>query len=102
MREQLRKQLNRIRELRIRKVEEPGETDRANGMYALRLTRVCVHPKDAFYGVEDTDLHNVDVMTDISMAPTMFTRYTVAPSAVSKTSSKYVIISCWPLVDTSN
>ena len=45
---------------------------------------------DAFYGVEDTDLHNVDVMTDISMAPTTFTRYTVAPSAVSKTSSKYV------------
>ncbi|TFK88053.1 IkappaB kinase complex IKAP component [Polyporus arcularius HHB13444] len=66
MREQLRKQLARIRELRVRKVEEP----------------------DAFYGVEDTDLHNVDVMTDISMAPTMFTRYTVAPSAVSKTSSK--------------
>ena len=44
----------------------------------------------AFYGVEDTDLHNVDVMTDISMAPTAFTRYTVAPSAVSKTSSKCV------------
>ncbi|KAI0828044.1 IkappaB kinase complex IKAP component [Trametes gibbosa] len=66
MREQLRKQANRLRELRVRKVEEP----------------------DAFYGVEDTDLHNVDVMTDISMAPTMFTRYTVAPSAMSKTSSK--------------
>ncbi|KAH9846478.1 IkappaB kinase complex IKAP component [Lenzites betulinus] len=66
MREQLRKQVNRVRELRVRKVEEP----------------------DAFYGVEDTDLHNVDVMTDISMAPTMFTRYTVAPSAMSKTSSK--------------
>ncbi|KAM5537957.1 hypothetical protein V8D89_008433 [Ganoderma adspersum] len=66
MRDQLRKQVNRIRELRVRKVEEP----------------------DAFYGVEDTDLHNVDVMTDISMAPTAFTRYTVAPSAVSKTSSK--------------
>ncbi|KAI0752776.1 IkappaB kinase complex IKAP component [Daedaleopsis nitida] len=66
MREQLRKQVARVRELRVRKIEEP----------------------DAFYGVEDTDLHNVDVMTDISMAPTMFTRYTVAPSAVSKTSSK--------------
>ncbi|OSC96781.1 IkappaB kinase complex IKAP component [Trametes coccinea BRFM310] len=66
MREQLRKQVNRLRELRVRKVEEP----------------------EAFYGVEDTELHNVDVMTDISMAPTMFTRYTVAPSAVSKTSSK--------------
>ncbi|KAH9935182.1 IkappaB kinase complex IKAP component [Epithele typhae] len=66
MREQLRKQLQRVRELRVRKVEEP----------------------DAFYGVEDADLHNVDVMTDASMAPTAFTRYTVAPSAMSKTSSK--------------
>ncbi|KAL1945489.1 hypothetical protein VTO73DRAFT_2340 [Trametes versicolor] len=66
MREQLRKQVSRLKELRVRKVEEP----------------------EAFYGVEDTDLHNVDVMTDISMAPTMFTRYTVAPSAMSKTSSK--------------
>ncbi|TBU27865.1 IkappaB kinase complex IKAP component [Dichomitus squalens] len=66
MRDQLRKQLNRVRELRVRKIEEP----------------------DAFYGVEDTDLHNVDVMTDISMAPTTFTRYTVAPSTVSKASSK--------------
>ncbi|KAF7791354.1 hypothetical protein EIP86_002368 [Pleurotus ostreatoroseus] len=66
MREQLRKQLARIRELRVKKVEEP----------------------DAFYGVEDETLHNVDVMTDISMAPTAFTRYTVAPSAVSRSSSK--------------
>ncbi|ESK87867.1 pol ii transcription elongation factor [Moniliophthora roreri MCA 2997] len=66
MREQLRKQLNRIRELRIKKVEEPDE----------------------FYGVEDTALHNVDVMTDISMAPTAFTRYTIAPSTASRTSKK--------------
>ncbi|OBZ69676.1 Elongator complex protein 1 [Grifola frondosa] len=66
MRDQLRKQVQRLRELRVRKVEEP----------------------DAFYGVEDTDLHNVDVMTDISMAPTTFTRYTVAPSNISRTSSK--------------
>ncbi|KAK1230942.1 putative elongator complex protein 1 [Marasmius sp. AFHP31] len=66
MREQLRKQLNRIRELRIKKIEEPDE----------------------FYGVEDTALHNVDVMTDVSMAPTAFTRYTVAPSTASRTSKK--------------
>ncbi|KAK7691913.1 hypothetical protein QCA50_005318 [Cerrena zonata] len=66
MREQLRKQVQRLRELRIKKVEEP----------------------DSFYGVEDTDLHNVDVMTDISMAPTTFTRYTQAPSTASKASSK--------------
>ncbi|KDQ56269.1 hypothetical protein JAAARDRAFT_36447 [Jaapia argillacea MUCL 33604] len=66
MRDQLRKQVTRLRELRVKKVEEP----------------------DSFYGVEDTDLHNVDVMTDISQAPTTFTRYTVAPSAASKTSSK--------------
>ena len=44
---------------------------------------------DTFYGVEeDPALHNVDVMTDISMAGTAFTRYTAAPSNVSKT-SKY-------------
>ncbi|KAG6809392.1 hypothetical protein H0H92_000447 [Tricholoma furcatifolium] len=62
--EQLRKQLNRVRELRVRKVEEP----------------------DAFYGTEDVALHNVDVMTDVSMAPTQFTRYTKAPTAVSRSS----------------
>ncbi|KAF8339341.1 pol II transcription elongation factor [Amanita rubescens] len=66
MREQLRKQLNRIRELRIRKVEEP----------------------DAFYGTDDPTLHNVDVMTDISMPATTFTRYTAAPSTVSRTSKR--------------
>ncbi|KAF5375529.1 hypothetical protein D9615_009198 [Tricholomella constricta] len=64
--EQLRKQLNRIRELRIRKVEEP----------------------DAFYGMEDVALHNVDVMTDVSMAPTTFTRYTVAPTTASRSSKQ--------------
>ncbi|GLB37914.1 hypothetical protein LshimejAT787_0409650 [Lyophyllum shimeji] len=63
-RDQLRKQLNRIRELRIRKIEEP----------------------DAFYGTEDAALHNVDVMTDVSMAPTAFTRYTVAPTIASRSS----------------
>ncbi|KAG6839915.1 hypothetical protein C0991_010395 [Blastosporella zonata] len=62
--EQLQKQLNRVRELRIRKVEQP----------------------DAFYGTEDVTLHNVDVMTDVSMAPTAFTRYTVAPTAASRSS----------------
>lgn len=48
------------------------------------LTRLA----DAFYGTQDdnADLHNVDVMTDISMAPSAFTRYTVAPSAMSKSS----------------
>ncbi|TFY59586.1 hypothetical protein EVJ58_g5682 [Rhodofomes roseus] len=66
MREQLRKQVARLRELRVRKVEEP----------------------DAFYGVEDVALHDVDVMTDVSMAPTTFTRYTQAPSSVSRTTSK--------------
>ena len=43
---------------------------------------------DAFYGAEDVDLHNVDVRTDVSMAPTTFTRYTVAPSTASRTSKR--------------
>ncbi|KAF4620926.1 hypothetical protein D9613_000930 [Agrocybe pediades] len=63
MREQIRKQVTRLRELRIKKIEEP----------------------DAFYGIEDNAaLQNVDVMTDVSMAPTAFTRYTVAPTATSR------------------
>ncbi|KAG1726875.1 pol II transcription elongation factor [Suillus paluster] len=66
MREQLRKQVARLTELRIKKVEEP----------------------DAFYNLDDPTLHNVDVMTDMSMAHTAFTRYTVAPSATSKTSKR--------------
>ncbi|KAF8911562.1 IkappaB kinase complex IKAP component [Gymnopilus junonius] len=67
MKEQIRKQVARLRELRIKKVEEP----------------------DAFYGTEDNAaLHNVDVMTDVSMAPTAFTRYTVAPTATSRSSSR--------------
>ncbi|KAJ6534029.1 pol II transcription elongation factor [Mycena vulgaris] len=67
MKEQLRKQVQRIRELRVRKVEEP----------------------DAFYGTEeDANLHNVDVMTDVSMPATAFTRYTVAPTSMSKSSKR--------------
>ncbi|KAG1767483.1 pol II transcription elongation factor [Suillus placidus] len=66
MREQLRKQVARLTELRIKKVEEP----------------------DAFYNLDDPTLHNVDVMTDVSIAPTTFTRYTVAPSATSKASKR--------------
>ncbi|KAJ6488261.1 pol II transcription elongation factor [Mycena vitilis] len=67
MRDQLRKQLHRIRELRVKKAEEP----------------------DAFYGTaEDANLHNVDVMTDVSMPATAFTRYTIAPTSMSKSSRR--------------
>ena len=38
---------------------------------------------DAFYGNEDPNLANVDVMTDVSNPGTMFTRYTVAPSSMT-------------------
>ncbi|KAI0030870.1 IKI3 family-domain-containing protein [Vararia minispora EC-137] len=66
MREQLRKQVARVVELRVKKTEEP----------------------DAFYGIDDApELHNVDVMTDAS-AFTAFTRYTAAPSAATGTTSK--------------
>ncbi|KAH8980756.1 IkappaB kinase complex IKAP component [Lactarius hatsudake] len=67
MREQLQKQVARLRELRIKKLEEPEE----------------------FYGTEDLTVHNVDVMTDAS-AFTAFTRYTVAPtsSAPSRATTK--------------
>ncbi|KAF8132053.1 pol II transcription elongation factor [Boletus edulis] len=66
IRDQLQKQIARLQELRIKKAEQP----------------------DAFYGTEDTNLHNVDVMTDVSMAPTAFTRYTAALSVTSKTSKR--------------
>ena len=85
MRTQLRKQLSRLRELRVKKVEEPG------GCYSPLVTNLLVINlfPDAFYGVEDPSLHNVDVMTDVSMPATAFTRYTVAPSTSSR-ASKYV------------
>ena len=83
MSEQLRKQVARVQELRIKKVLEPGEF-----IYFLLLCLLMtiLLLEDAFYGTEDTSLHNVDVMTDVSMAPTAFTRYTIAPSATSKAS----------------
>jgi len=64
MKSQLSKQVARVQELRIKKVEQP----------------------ETFYGSDGVDLHNVDVMTDVSMAPTTFTRYTAAPSTASKKS----------------
>ncbi|KAJ7125399.1 IKI3 family-domain-containing protein [Mycena epipterygia] len=67
MKDQLRKQHHRTRELRVKKAEEP----------------------DAFYGMEeDANLHNVDVMTDVSMPATAFTRYTVAPTSMSRSSKR--------------
>jgi hypothetical protein len=53
----------------------------------LPLCRVSFLSRlDAFYGTEDVTLQNVDVMTDISMPATEFTRYTVAPTSVSQSS----------------
>lgn len=91
MREQLRKQVTRIHELRLRKIEEPGMIPVA---FSYQLVLIVLI--DAFYGVEDTALHNVDVMTDASMPMTAFTRYTVAPTATSRVSSKYISSElCW-------
>jgi hypothetical protein len=45
---------------------------------------------DAYWGIHDAPLvADVDVMTDAS-GITAFTRYTAAPSAISRTSSKWV------------
>jgi elongator complex protein 1 len=93
MKSQLSKQVARVRELRVKKVEQPGmessfeigfsyQTKRE--LTAERHMRACF--SDVFYGNDDVDLHNVDVMTDVSMAPTAFTRYTAAPSTASKKS----------------
>lgn len=81
MQDQLRKQLHRTRELRVKKAEEPGAF--CSYFTAISATR----PLDAFYGMEeDANLHNVDVMTDVSMPATAFTRYTVAPTSMSRSS----------------
>jgi hypothetical protein len=53
-----------------------------------RRSRTYWASTDEFFGVEDTALHNVDVMTDVSMAPTAFTRYTQAPSTTLSKKSK--------------
>ena len=89
MREQLRKQVIRLRELRIRKVEEPGECSALGDLSAPWITPYADPDRrtDAFYGVEDNPaLANVDVMTDVSMAPPAFTRYSVAPTSASRSS----------------
>lgn len=89
MKSQLSKQVTRLRELRVKKVEQPGTKflvlwfrQRTNSRQHI----VCLCFLDAFYGDDAVDLHNVDVMTDVSMAPTAFTRYTAAPSTASKKS----------------
>ena len=46
---------------------------------------------DTFYGMDDSNLANVDVMTDVSHPGTTFTRYTAAPTTSSR--SKCVSIS---------
>ena len=87
MKSQLSKQIARVRELRVKKVEQPGMVLFLLGKRGLTAELdVCVFVSDAFYGDDDVDLHNIDVMTDISMAPTAFTRYTAAPSTASKKS----------------
>ncbi|KAG8817137.1 hypothetical protein FRC17_000043 [Serendipita sp. 399] len=66
METQLQKQASRIKELRLNKLENPN----------------------AFFGVEDLSLHNVDVTTDVSTPISTFTRYTVAPTSTSRSISK--------------
>ena len=67
MREQLTKQMDRIRELRERKAANPA----------------------MFYGEDDPALENVEVMSDTSTQMTQFTRYTAAPSATASTMSTF-------------
>jgi hypothetical protein len=50
--------------------------------------------------MEDTLLQNIDVMTDVSVPATAFTRYTVAPSITSKASKYIFTMSILVLVNT--
>jgi hypothetical protein len=47
---------------------------------------------------EDVALHNVDVMTDVSMPATAFTRYTVAPTSASRSSRWGILILMFRLI----
>ena len=98
MKSQLSKQIARVRELRVKKVEQPGTVSFLLGKRELTVELdMCVTVSDAFYGDDDVDLHNIDVMTDISMAPTAFTRYTAAPSTASK-KSRWDCIEGFPIL----
>jgi elongator complex protein 1 len=92
MRSQLQKQVTRLRELRIKKTEEPGTHARHHRELSLKTH--LSHPPtltEEFYGTEESAaIHNVDVMTDAS-AFTAFTRYTAAPTpsaAASRTTKR--------------
>lgn len=65
MTEQLEKQMNRLKELREKKEQEP----------------------ELFHGENDAGLDNIDVQSDTSTQITQFTRYTKAPSHVGTLSS---------------
>lgn len=94
MKSQLSTQVARVRELRVKKVEQPGtefSTLILRQRTSLRRHAVYLCFPDAFYGDDVVDLHNIDVMTDVSMAPTAFTRYTVAPSTASKKSRYFLV-----------
>ena len=85
MREQLQKQVLRLRELRIKKVEEPGTFIIVYFLSLPQLNAPRTLIPGEFYGIEDLVVQNIDVMTDAS-AFTAFTRYTTAPttSALSR------------------
>jgi elongator complex protein 1 len=88
MRVQLNKQLARVRELRLRKIEDPGSSSLEVSLFWFLSNTKLLTIIDAFYGADTSvALADVDVMTDAgSLAPTMFTRYTIAPTSTSKSS----------------
>lgn len=87
MKSQLRKQVERLEELRMKQVQEPGIECLHLFICADELILGGCFSQDAFYGLDDDPaLRDVDVMTDVSMPATAFTRYTVAPSTTSKAS----------------
>jgi len=82
MEEQLKKQYNRLQELKRAKSENSGKF-----CELYRYFKSDASLQDAFFGAEDPFLHNVDVKTDVSTPFTTFTRYTVAPTSTSRSIS---------------
>jgi elongator complex protein 1 len=77
IRDLLEKQVGRLDELAAKKLSEPGKS-------VSTLTKPLygpTHSAETFYGLEEGNLANIDVMTDVSNPGTMFTRYTVAPTS---------------------
>lgn len=84
MEDQVTKQYTRLQELRKTKADNLSEW----AVLEVLTFLIGTLKQDAYLGIEDPSLHNVDVMTDVSTPFSTFTRYTMAPTSTSRSISK--------------